>query len=64
MRTLASVLLIAVSAAMVMCSDLFIRARGLDGVHGIDAGSWDVVGTVLLVAGLWGFAVSVFRKDG
>lgn len=51
MKRLASVALIAVAAAMVLASDLLIRARGLDGTHGLNAWSYDIVGTVLVLIG-------------
>ena len=63
MKSIASVLLIAVSAAMVLASDIFLRAQGLDGKYGIDARSWDIVGTVLMGVGIVAFVANAFSKE-
>lgn len=56
---MASVMLAFVSLLTIMSSDLLLRARGLDKVNGIDAHSYDVVGTIMLLVALWGFVVSI-----
>lgn len=55
MKALASVLMTALGAGMVLASDLLIRAQGLDNTHGIEAHSWDVAGTIVLIVGILGF---------
>ena len=54
----ASVALVAVASVTVLCSDLFIRARGLDGKFGLNAHSYDIVATALLLLGMFGFYVA------
>lgn len=51
----AAIVLIVTSVTMVLLSDLLIRARGLDGKHGLDAHSYDVVGSIMLAIGLIAF---------
>lgn len=63
MKALASVLMTALGAAMVLASDLLIRARGIDNTHGIEAHSWDVVGTIVLMLGMGGFLFSCLFDD-
>lgn len=63
MKALCCVLTMALSVVMVGGSDLFLRAQGLDGVHGINARSWDVVGTILLVTAFVGFVREIFFVD-
>ena len=63
MKALASVLMAALGAAVVFISDIAIRARGLDGTHGINASSWDTIGTWMLVFGIAGFFWTVLFGD-
>lgn len=46
MRSIAAVLLIAVCFAADLASDLLIRARGLDGTHGISADAYDITTSI------------------
>ena len=63
MKSIASVLLIAVASAMVLASDIFLRAQGLDGKYGIDTRSWDIVGTILMGVGIVAFMANAFSKE-
>lgn len=58
----ASALMALVGLLTVLLSDLLLRARGLDHVHGIDAHSYDITGSIVMMIALWGFVVSV-RAD-
>ena len=60
MNYLASVLLVLIGGAMCFASDFYIRARGLDGINGLNAQSWDVMSTIIVLVGLVGFAVSFY----
>lgn len=55
MKILASALLILFAIAGDLASDLLIRARGLDKVNGINASSWDIAMSILLIIGMFGF---------
>jgi len=59
-RALAYVLLIAVSAAMVMASDLFLRSQSIPGT---DPHSWDVAGSWGMGIGLGLLLVDAWRRD-
>jgi hypothetical protein len=63
MKALASVFMVLVGGVMDAFSDVYFRVGGHDHVNGTDAHAWDVVSTIIIVAGLLGFAASVLFDD-
>lgn len=52
---MAGALLAVAGVVLVICSDLFIRAQGIDGKYGLNAQANDLTGTFLVIVGLLGF---------
>lgn len=61
MNFIGCALLVLVGAAMIAFSDLFLRAAHRDGINGINATSWDVTGTLIMLIGLTAFVLLTIK---
>ena len=60
MKIFWSVVVLVLGIAVCFVNDVYLKQQELTGV---DTHSWDVVGTILIGLGCFGFFVSVFDKE-